>query len=188
MPASVLVHERQAAARCAYCRDPLPASRRSCACGAAYHRDCFVELGRCGTLGCFVRPEREDRARTGCCASCGGSLGRALPWERSPCRGCGTSYHLGCRSVRVRCVAPTCHSGAHDGWGGPRPRAPAELDIHELLHGVLGVARRWPTLLGLLALGGVAVWACGADPVLSTVAAMLVVLSALHLKPSAEHA
>lgn len=59
------VVERTGAGRCGYCRDQLHDEQRSaCAsCAVAYHRDCAVELGRCGTRGCgggvvaVARPE-----------------------------------------------------------------------------------------------------------------------------------
>jgi len=42
------------AGACGYCRTPLGDGepRRTCACGAAYHAACALELGACGALGC----------------------------------------------------------------------------------------------------------------------------------------
>lgn len=115
--------ERVAASTCAYCHDPLDPARHDCGCGAAYHRDCWAELGKCATLGCVARADANDRRRGGRCPQCHTSVSQALPWERLGCAGCGSVYHLGCRIQRARCATRGCRSGEHDGWGVPRPPA-----------------------------------------------------------------
>lgn len=126
-PAAIALHlfERQAASTCTYCHELLQVSRRTCGCGAAYHRDCWSELGRCATLGCLGRPDHADRRRAGLCPGCGTSVARTLPWERLGCHGCGVQYHLGCRMQRARCATTGCRSGERDRWGVPAP-APHE--------------------------------------------------------------
>jgi hypothetical protein len=118
--------ERQAASTCAYCHDPLSADPRACGCGAAYHLDCWLELGRCGTLGCTQRPCALDLQRSGVCPGCRAPAARTLPWERAECA-CGAIYHLGCRMLRRRCVTPGCPRGDHDGWGHAPVVAPRGL-------------------------------------------------------------
>jgi hypothetical protein len=119
--------ERQAASTCTYCHDPLSVARHACGCGAAYHRDCWTELGRCATLGCLGRPDHDDRRRAGLCPGCGVSVARTLPWERLACKGCGARYHLGCRMQRARCATTGCRSGDRDRWGAPPPAPPEPL-------------------------------------------------------------
>ncbi|MCO5170194.1 MAG: hypothetical protein M9894_27990 [Planctomycetes bacterium] len=120
-PAVVRVAARASAATCAYCHDPLDPARHDCGCGAAYHRDCWAELGACATLGCAGRADVDDRRRGGRCPGCHGKVTSAFAWERLACAGCGAVYHLGCRGNRARCATRGCGSGDHDGWGVPRP-------------------------------------------------------------------
>lgn len=135
--------ERVAASTCAYCHDPLDPARRDCGCGAAYHRDCWAELGRCATLGCLARADADDRRRGGRCPQCHLSVHQALPWERLRCGGCGSVYHLGCRVQRARCAMRGCRSGEHDHWGVPLPPprrallAPAQREFVRTLAVVL---------------------------------------------------
>lgn len=53
---TVQLHPRErdgGAASCAYCHDLLGAAPTRCGgCGAEYHAECRIELGRCATLGC----------------------------------------------------------------------------------------------------------------------------------------
>lgn len=150
------LQERAAASTCAYCHDPLPHARHDCGCGAAYHRDCWAELGRCATLGCAGRADADDRRRGGRCPQCHTSVSQALPWERLGCGGCGAVYHLGCRLHRSRCATRGCQSGDHDGWGAPRvPARPPLLTperrallVRALMTNVVAAA----TTLGLVAL------------------------------------
>lgn len=122
-PTLVRVSERASATTCAYCHDPLDPARHDCGCGAAYHRDCWAELGACGTLGCAALADVDDRRRGGRCPACHLSVASAFAWERLACAACGALYHLGCRARRARCATRGCPSGDHDGWGAPRPPA-----------------------------------------------------------------
>lgn len=172
--------ERAAATTCAYCHDPLDPTRHDCGCGAAYHRDCWAELGKCGTLGCLGRADADDRRRGGRCPQCYTSVHQALPWERLGCAGCGAVYHLGCRLHRARCATRGCRSGDHDAWGAPAPptRRPllgatqrARL-VRALSICLLAALTSW----GLLAATGepLTAWALGA---LVAAGASLIVLS-----------
>jgi len=69
--------------RCPYCREDLPPTLvRPCEdCGAAYHRDCWTELGGCGTLGCA---EAGKRRREVAPAAPAGEWRRVLPRARRP--------------------------------------------------------------------------------------------------------
>jgi hypothetical protein len=146
--------ERAGATTCAYCHDPLDPARHDCGCGAAYHRDCWAELGKCATLGCAGRADADDRRRGGRCPQCHTTVSQALPWERLGCAGCGAVYHLGCRIQRARCATRGCRSGDHDGWGVPRPpeRAPllgAEqraLLVRSLATSLVAALATWGTL------------------------------------------
>ncbi len=63
------LHERgDVEARCAYCHDALAAPQRACErCRTRLHDDCWAELPRCPTLGCFALRVSPRRAtETGC--------------------------------------------------------------------------------------------------------------------------
>jgi len=88
--------------RCPYCREDLPPTLvRPCEdCGAAYHRDCWTELGGCGTLGC-VGLEADTP-----CATCRGEVGREH--LILACRGCRGLHHAECAIPGSDCRDPKC--------------------------------------------------------------------------------